>query len=68
MKAEQAVDEARLRSASHGLDPGPEWPFLNIRITEALDRGVIDWKPSVGWIKRFSFPWSHSRRLLQHLA
>jgi len=37
------------------------WPFLNIRITSTpliVARAVrIDWKPSVGRIRRFSLPW-----------
>jgi hypothetical protein len=44
------------------------WPFLNIRITSnpliVACADFIDWKPSVGLIKRFTFPWSPYRRLL----
>jgi hypothetical protein len=45
---------------------------LNIRITSKpliVARAVrIDWKPSVGRIRRLSLPWSPSSRLFRYLA
>jgi hypothetical protein len=68
IKTEQAVDEARLGSAADRVDPRGELALLeHPHHLEALDHHrpvFIDWKPSVGRIKRFSFPWSPSSRLL----
>jgi hypothetical protein len=70
--AEQPVDEGRLGSATHRLDPEPElaFPEHSHHLETLIDRriGLIDWKPSVGLIKRFSFPWSPSSRLLRYFT
>ena len=48
------------------------WPFLNIRMTSKpliVARAVrIDWKPSVGRIRRLSLLWSPSSRLFRYLT